>query len=76
MATLTTSRCRSCRRPIRWERTVAGKSIPLDTFPNDAGNVILENDHCRVLGPAAADAARAESAQLWMPHMGSCPKRR
>lgn len=36
------STCRACGAGIRWARTTAGKAIPLDAEPTDAGNVILE----------------------------------
>ncbi len=34
-----TDRCRSCRAPIVWARTPAGRLMPLDPTPTDDGNV-------------------------------------
>ncbi len=35
------SLCRSCRAPIRWERTPNGKRIPLDPEPVPSGNIVI-----------------------------------
>lgn len=37
----TIQRCRSCDAPIRWAKTAAGKSMPLDADPVDHGNVTI-----------------------------------
>lgn len=53
--------CRGCRRPIRWEKTRTGKSMPLDREPRDDGNVVL-----RVLSAGAgviAHVLRADEAE-------------
>lgn len=36
------SRCKSCRAAIRWARTTAGRAIPLDYLPDDAGRFVVE----------------------------------
>lgn len=33
--------CKSCDAPVRWAKTVAGKSIPLDPVPTNTGNIRL-----------------------------------
>lgn len=70
------SRCRSCRGQLRWERTEAGKAIPLDANPNREGNVIIQNDKAVVLGKIAAAQARLDGRVLFMPHFSTCPERK
>lgn len=33
--------CRSCRRPIVWEKTGSGKGIPLDPEATEDGNIVI-----------------------------------
>lgn len=71
--------CRSCDAGIRWSRTPAGKSIPLDWRPNRAGNVELRGQHdaAFVLVGAELELARmkvdAGETELYMPHHATCP---
>jgi hypothetical protein len=65
------SACRSCRAPIRWERTKSGKAIPLDVEPNDGGNVVLVDGVAQVLGPIDV-ALLAADAVRYMPHHATC----
>jgi hypothetical protein len=37
--------CRSCRRPILWARTPAGRRIPIDPIPVAEGNIVLVDTH-------------------------------
>lgn len=69
-----TSRCRRCRRLIRWAITEAGNRQALDPDRNDAGNVVVTrldfygNEYCRTLH-------KGEETTLLrlMPHAASCP---
>jgi len=38
------AQCGSCGAPIRWERTVNDKPIPLDPEPVDDGNLGIRDD--------------------------------
>lgn len=71
----TVSRCSSCRALLRWERTLAGKRIPLDSAPVREGNVVLENGVALVLGKHKAAQARLDGRTLFMPHHATCPQR-
>lgn len=65
------SRCRSCDAPIRWARTEAGKSMPLDPNPVPDGNVVLlDDDRVHVLH---ADES-ADGAPTYVSHFATCPK--
>lgn len=64
--------CKSCGRAIKWARTRAGKTIPLDPEPTATGNVVLEDGLALVLTTQAwADLDPA--APRWMPHWATCP---
>ena len=64
-----TERCRSCRAPIVWARTTAGRLMPLDPTPTDAGNVEIINGHAVVHGQAPL-----AHRNLYMPHFATCPQ--
>lgn len=76
-----TTHCRSCRRPIRWCVTPAGKRIPIDIVPNTAkGNIRLTfSDNpsadplATVLTAEAVEVARANRLPLYLTHFASCP---
>ena len=67
--------CKSCGQPVRWRRTPAGKSNPLDFDPSPAGNVILvEPGGCRTLGGDELATARRDGTQLYLSHFATCPQ--
>lgn len=43
------SECKSCRAPILWAKTKAGKRIPLNAEPDPTGNVVIEDGVAVVL---------------------------
>jgi hypothetical protein len=62
--------CKSCGAPIRWERTVNGKPIPLDPEPVEDGNLGIRDDG-RVYhqGEDALDLG----VPLYKTHFATCP---
>jgi hypothetical protein len=64
------SRCRSCRAPTIWARTVAGRRLPLDLEPIADGNVIIRNGVAMVLrvGQVVAD-----DEPCYVAHFATCP---
>lgn len=60
-------RCRSCGAPIRWERTEAGKPIPLDVEPVETGNLAFRED-----GKVIA-ASKAPPGLRYVTHFATCP---
>lgn len=68
------STCRSCNAEIRWERTAAGKRIPLDPEPVPDGNLFIGGDglvrsyHGLPLGVGLED----EPAR-YVTHFATCP---
>lgn len=77
------TQCSRCKAPIVWARTVAsgngpgGKAMPLDAYPDPAGNVAARvTDRrrsivlARVLGKDETHDHRVEV--LAMPHFASC----
>lgn len=78
-------RCRSCGARIWWASTVAGKSIPLDVEPSEAGNVLIHGGGeeepspvAEVLGGVRLDRARKMAGRgeldLFVSHFATCPK--
>lgn len=74
------SHCRSCGAPVRWARTLTGKAIPLDTEPDPAGNIALDDTgdpnapQARVLAGVDLFDARSAGATLWLSHFVTCPE--
>lgn len=70
------SRCRSCRRGIRWAFTANGKRMPLDADPHPDGNVVLEDGDSGQ--PIAVVCAPGDpwlaAGPTYMPHWASCPQ--
>ena len=66
-------RCSSCGAAVRWVRTLAGKSMPLDAEPHPQGNVALDEtgEVATVLGKGSAE----KFAQLprYRSHFATCP---
>ena len=59
--------CRSCGAEIRWERTAAGKAIPLDFEPVLDGNLAFRNDGLVV------SAAGCPPGPRYVAHFATCP---
>lgn len=73
--TLQRATCRSCPTDIAWAVTTAGKRIPLDVEPLEAGNIEVRPDGhggyiARVL--RAGDHASV-GADLFRTHFETCP---
>lgn len=71
--------CRTCKAKIRWVRTPTGRLMPLDPWPTDGGNVLLEENLFgdtlgRVLAGTDLADARTGGARLYMPHHATCPQ--
>lgn len=62
------SACRSCNATIRWERTAAGKPIPLDPEPRPDGNLCIRDD-----GRVVSDHGFPASAPRYVTHFATCP---
>jgi len=69
------SRCRSCGAEIRWAKTEAGKSIPLDAAPRPDGNVHVYDGVAYVLSPGGQPILehRAHGDKLYVSHFVTCP---
>ncbi len=59
------STCRSCRAPIVWGRTKAGKKVPLD--PPEKRYIARP----RAIFENLLDV---EMVETWTPHFATCPK--
>lgn len=67
------STCRSCRRPVRWAVTPAGKRMPVDPEPVEGGNLLLALDDppvARVVDPAQLVI---DDGQRFVSHFATCP---
>lgn len=68
-------RCRGCSRTVRWSTTEAGKAMPLDPEPTDAGNVVARLGG----GPGwwsripSRDRPQTDAERRFMPHVATCP---
>jgi len=63
--------CRSCKAPIRWARTAAGRNIPLDAAPVAHGNVELDDQGIATV--LAATAAWDGVTPRYTSHFATCP---
>lgn len=68
------SACRSCGAEIRWERTAAGKPIPLDPEPVADGNLAIRDDG-RVVAYIDGDGERIALGRplRYVTHFATCP---
>lgn len=62
------SACRSCGAEIRWERTHAGKPIPLDPEPRADGNLSIRDD-----GRVVSSSGFPAEAPRYVTHFATCP---
>lgn len=62
--------CSSCNAPIRWERTVRGKPIPLDPEPVPDAHLFIRED-----GLVADDRAypAPDEGLRFTTHFATCP---
>jgi hypothetical protein len=67
--------CRSCGAPVRWVRTVNGKTMPLDPDPTPDGNIIavVEPGGGRVAQVIGKDDLIDESVPRYKSHFATCP---
>lgn len=67
------STCKSCRKPIVWAYTTAGRKAPFEV--DDNGEWILENGTARHVGPRPAqiDLLATAQPQRYTSHFSSCP---
>lgn len=63
------STCRSCGAPVRWERTAAGKPIPLDPEPRPDGNLAFRDDG-RVY---SLPQSTLDDVPRYVTHFATCP---
>lgn len=80
---MSTPRCRRCNALIRWARTSAGKLMPLDREPDDAGNVWLLAGRYTPrgaqliahVGPDPTPPLDLDPTAVgpYMPHFATCP---
>lgn len=72
MTLLSRATCGSCRAQIRWFKTPAGRSMPVDVEPSEAGTIVIE-EGIAVVSPAKAMGARNAGEDTYMPHWATCP---
>lgn len=69
--------CNSCGAPIRWERTTAGKRIPLDPAPVPDGNVVIvDNGDGTTMAMVLAGVAlrlSGDAVPKFKSHFATCP---
>lgn len=68
--------CKACQQPIRWAKTITGKSMPIDPTPHDDGNIVIETwrgDHPSIIVFADADAVPANEPLRYRSHFATCP---
>lgn len=67
--------CDSCRAPIFWAVTAAGKKMPLDAEPVADGNVVLIDGRAKVLTKKQL-AGGGITVPRYTPHHATCPQGR
>ena len=67
--------CRTCKAPVRWAATAAGRAIPLDPEPNPDGNLWLDARGVAHNIARLTDDEQAEIAgdPLYIAHFVTCP---
>jgi hypothetical protein len=66
--------CRSCKAPVIWAITEAGKWTPLNAEPDSRGEWRIFGDTPRAVhAPPERRAELAETGQLFTPHWATCP---
>lgn len=70
-------RCRTCKAPIRWAKTVAGEFMPLDLEPDDTGEWTLAMAPRPGGSPRAIHVPETRRAayagSLYRVHWATCP---
>jgi len=61
--------CRSCEREIIWATTAAGKAMPLDASPTEAGTWVVVRGQAR----RATDEDARLHRPRYTPHWATCP---
>ena len=59
--------CNSCKKPIKWVKTAAGKSMPIDAAPSLTGTLVLEGDRVRT------QRAEDRTGLRYVSHFATCP---
>ena len=69
------SRCKSCAAEIRWERTITGSRIPLDSEPNPEGNIVLADGMAVVVDNQGSllDDGDSYQGDRFVTHFVTCP---
>lgn len=63
--------CKSCKARIYWvPHHKSGTPAPIDVRPNPQGNIIIEQGHYRIVGPARTD----EATPHYTNHFATCPQ--
>lgn len=67
------SLCRSCQAEIRWAKTAAGKSMPLDAVPTPEGTIVIRDNVAVVLTGLALDDPADAGEDRYVAHWATCP---
>ncbi|WEH40764.1 hypothetical protein [Streptomyces sp. AM 2-1-1] len=70
--------CPTCRHPIRWTRTEAGRPLAVDPDPDPTGNTAVWRDGTGALRSRrpSTDLPLTGWERLHMPHVATCPATR
>jgi hypothetical protein len=67
--------CRSCRAPVTWAETEAGRRIPVDAEPSQRGNLVLrERTGLPPLAVVVVGAVADGEGPLHLSHFVTCPQ--
>jgi hypothetical protein len=70
--------CSSCKSPVWWAITTAGKRMPMDPAPTDAGNmIIIDRDQpAPIVKALRPREAVAPDVPRYVSHFATCPNSR
>ncbi|MEZ0066725.1 hypothetical protein ABIA32_002737 [Streptacidiphilus sp. MAP12-20] len=70
--------CVTCRQPVRWSITAAGKRQALNPDPDERGNTVAFCDGLGVWRSRrpTTELPQAAHERLFMPHAATCPNQR
>lgn len=67
--------CRACKQPVKWVKTIHGKSMPVNPEPHPEGNLSLDDEGVvHVLTGVWLTMARDRGEKLFISHFAVCTK--
>ena len=68
--------CKSCGAEIRYLKTAAGNTMPVDVEPVEDGNIIVHGENCTIITKAevASRVELGDATPRFKSHFATCPQ--